>query len=81
MPTSDDIFHARTRTTGIHKYTFNVSDYGPCQVYDFGGERSERKKWVKVFDQSAVVLLFVPLDSYDQVLYEDETTVSDTWVI
>jgi hypothetical protein len=41
-----------------------------------GGERSERKKWVNVFDQTAAVLLFVPLDCYDQNLYEDDSAVS-----
>ena len=78
MPTSDDVLHSRVRTTGIYKYTFDVPDHGSCQVFDVGGERSERKKWITIFDQSAVVIIFVPFDGYDQVLYENETTVSYT---
>ncbi|KAF1965060.1 G-alpha-domain-containing protein [Bimuria novae-zelandiae CBS 107.79] len=74
IPTGGDILRARTRTTGIHRYTYTSPDYKSFQVYDVGGERSERKKCIKVFDQSAVVLLFVPIDSYDQILYEDENT-------
>jgi hypothetical protein len=76
MPTSDDILHSRVRTTGIYRYTFDVPDCGSCQIFDVGGERSERKKWIHIFDQFSVVIAFVPLDSYDQVLYEDETAVS-----
>lgn len=76
IPSSDDIFHARTRTTGVHELDFNIPEYGPCKVYDVGGERAERKKWVRIFDQTATVLFFVPIDGYDRALYEDETTVS-----
>ena len=75
-PNSDDVFHARARTTGIHRYIFNVPEHGPCNVYDVGGERAERKKWINIFDQTATVVIFVPMDSYDQVLYEDENVVS-----
>ncbi|KAJ4290969.1 hypothetical protein N0V90_010165 [Kalmusia sp. IMI 367209] len=74
-PTSEDIFQARARTTGIHKYRFSVPDHGIYHFYDVGGERVERKKWINIFDQNSHVLLFVPMDSYDQVLYEDEATI------
>jgi guanine nucleotide-binding protein subunit alpha len=75
-PTSDDILHARTRTTGVHELNFNIPGHGPCKVYDVGGERAERKKWIHIFDQTATVLVFVPIDSYDRFLYEDENKVS-----
>ena len=80
MPTIQDIFYARARTTGIYRQEFRVPDYGLCSIYDVGGERSERKKWRSIFDQNATVLFFVPMDSYDQVLYEDESSVGSPYI-
>ena len=77
LPTDADIAQARARTTGISKDSFNIGD-DEYNVYDVGGERSERKKWIKVFNKVSLVLFFVPMSGYDQPLYEDASVVSNS---
>jgi len=36
-----------------------------------GGQRSERKKWIKCFDDVKAVLFIVNLGGYNSVLFED----------
>jgi hypothetical protein len=76
IPTSEDILRARVRTTGIYKDNFDMANHGLCEVFDVGGERPERKKWIHVMGENPTVLVFVPLDSYDQVLWESQSHVS-----
>ncbi|TKA76059.1 hypothetical protein B0A49_01294 [Cryomyces minteri] len=40
-------------------------------MFDVGGQRSERKKWIHVFDNVQVVLFLVAISGYDHVLVED----------
>jgi guanine nucleotide-binding protein subunit alpha len=40
-------------------------------MVDVGGQRSERKKWIHVFDNVQVVLFLVAISGYDHVLVED----------
>lgn len=75
LPTDEDILHARVRTTGISNNTFQIGDYAYL-VHDVGGERSERKKWIEVFDDVSLLLFFVPMSGYDEPLYEDMNGVS-----
>ena len=45
-------------------------------MFDVGGQRSERKKWIHVFDNVQVVLFLVAISGYDHVLIEDRNGVS-----
>lgn len=47
-------------------------------MFDVGGQRSERKKWIHVFDNVQVVLFLVAISGYDHVLVEDRNGVSIT---
>ena len=47
-------------------------------MFDVGGQRSERKKWIHVFDNVNAVLFLVAISGYDHVLVEDRNGVSDT---
>jgi len=69
-PSDQDILRARLRTTGI---TETIFETGPLtyRMFDVGGQRSERKKWIRVFDGVNVVLFLVALSGYDHVLVED----------
>ena len=43
-------------------------------LFDVGGQRSERKKWIHCFEDVTAIIFCVALSEYDQVLYEDEST-------
>ena len=44
-------------------------------MFDVGGQRSERKKWIHCFENLTAVIFLVALSEYDQVLREDEGVV------
>jgi len=44
-------------------------------MFDVGGQRSERKKWIHVFDNVQVVLFLVAVSGFDHVLVEDKNGV------
>lgn len=45
------------------------------RLYDVGGQRSERRKWLSCFDCIQAVLFVVALSSYDVTLTEDPSEV------
>jgi hypothetical protein len=44
------------------------------QVFDTGGERNERRKWIHCFESVKGVIFCVMLDDYAKTLYEDGST-------
>lgn len=48
-----------------------------CRMFDVGGQRSERKKWIHCFEGVTSIIFCVALSDYDLVLAEDEEMVSD----
>lgn len=48
----------------IHHLFFNHS------MFDVGGQRSERKKWIHCFESVTSIIFCVALSEYDQVLLE-----------
>jgi len=44
-------------------------------MFDVGGQRSERKKWIHVFDNVQAILFLVAISAYDSVLIEDRNGV------
>lgn len=71
-PTDADIYRARVRTTGISEYKFVHKDH-IFRIFDVGGQRNERRKWIHCFENVTAVIFFAALSEYDQKLYEEET--------
>lgn len=58
-------------------YQFNRTfNFYILRLFDVGGQRSERKKWIHCFEDVTAIIFCVAMSEYDQVLHEDETTVS-----
>jgi len=45
-------------------------------MFDVGGQRSERKKWIHCFEAVTSIIFCVSLSEYDQVLLEESSQVS-----
>ena len=74
LPTDQDILRSRVQTTGITETTFKVGEL-TYKLFDVGGQRSERKKWIHCFENVTALVFLVSLSEYDQMLYEDESVV------
>jgi hypothetical protein len=72
LPTTDDVLRSRVRTTGIVQSDFEIKKM-PFSMFDVGGQRNERRKWIHCFDNVDAVVFVASLSEFDQNLYEDET--------
>ncbi|KAI8074789.1 guanine nucleotide-binding protein subunit alpha [Gongronella butleri] len=72
VPTDQDVLRSRVKTTGITETTFVIQDL-TYRMFDVGGQRSERKKWIHCFENVTAIIFLVAVSEYDQVLIEDET--------
>ncbi|KAG6860647.1 hypothetical protein C0995_009068 [Termitomyces sp. Mi166 len=70
LPTNQDILRSRVTTTGISKTSFTVERF-ILNVFDCGGSRSERRKWVHCFGDTDVIIFLASMSEYDQELLED----------
>lgn len=71
--TQQDLLYARVRTSGIVEEKY-VIDGAQFVMYDVGGQRNERKKWIHCFEDVTAVIFVAALSEYDQNLYEDAST-------
>jgi len=71
LPDDQDMLRARVRTTGIIENDFEIQN-NKFKMFDVGGQRNERKKWIHCFEGVTAVLFVGVLSEYNQVLYEDE---------
>jgi guanine nucleotide-binding protein G(i) subunit alpha len=72
LPSDQDVLRSRVKTTGITETTFIIGDL-TYRMFDVGGQRSERKKWIHCFENVTTILFLVAISEYDQLLFEDET--------
>jgi len=73
IPVRDDLLRTRVRTTGIVEHNFTIEN-NPFQMFDVGGQRNERKKWIHCFENVTAVMFVAAISEFDEVLYEDEHT-------
>ncbi|KAF8961908.1 hypothetical protein BGZ46_001259 [Entomortierella lignicola] len=71
IPDDNDILKCRVKSTGITETTFYVGSL-TYRMFDVGGQRSERKKWIHCFEGVTAVLFLVAISGYDQCLVEDK---------
>ena len=74
IPEIEDILHTRRRHGGIANNEFR-SNGREASVYDIGGMRGERRRWIHLFEEVHTVIFSVALSEYDLVLLEDGQTV------
>merc|ERR1719216_457367 len=70
-PSVEDMLKCRVRTTGMIEYKYDIKE-NEFILYDVGGQRNERKKWIHHFADVAAVLFICALNHYHAVLFEDE---------
>ncbi|KAI8643293.1 G-alpha protein subclass III [Parasitella parasitica] len=70
VPNEQDVLRARLKTTGITEIQFQLGSL-LIHMFDVGGQRSERKKWIHCFDSVTSIIFCVALSEYDQVLLEE----------
>jgi len=55
----------------LNEITLSVLD----RMFDVGGQRSERKKWIHCFEGVTAIIFIVAMSEYDLMLAEDQNTV------
>uniref|UniRef100_A0A0M3HW52 Guanine nucleotide-binding protein G(Q) subunit alpha n=1 Tax=Ascaris lumbricoides TaxID=6252 RepID=A0A0M3HW52_ASCLU len=73
MPTTQDVLMTRVPTIGVSevRYTYKDIDF---RIFDVGGQKSERRKWIHCFDNVDAILFIIAISEYDQTLREDGKT-------
>ncbi|KAJ3425071.1 guanine nucleotide-binding protein g(o) subunit alpha [Anaeramoeba flamelloides] len=72
IPTVKDIIQSRSRTSGIFDVDFCYGELN-FRLWDVGGQRNERRKWIHCFQGVTAVLFVVSLNEYNQSLFEDSS--------
>lgn len=75
IPNNDDILQSRRKTSDIQKLEFQVklpvksrpSIQQTFCMFDVGGQRGERRKWIQVFDGVSAVMFLIDSSSFDAV--------------
>ena len=67
QPTEQDILRARVLTSGIHETKFRV-DKVKFHMFDVGGQRGERRKWIQCFND-VTAIIFVTASRYTKHIY------------
>lgn len=73
LASPEDIFHARVITSGIIEDRYTIEST-PFVMFDVGGQRNERKKWIHCFSEVTAVIFVASLSEFDQRLFEDDET-------
>ncbi|KAJ7279562.1 G-protein alpha subunit [Mycena rebaudengoi] len=70
-PNEEDVLRARLQSTSITETRFNMGGLS-IHMFDVGGQRSERKKWIHCFESVTSIIFCTALSEYDQVLLEEK---------
>ena len=70
-PTFEDVLKCRARTTGIEERDITINDTRYI-TFDVGGTRTERRKWIQLFEGVDVIIFVAALNHFCTVLFEDQ---------
>uniref|UniRef100_H2Z8W8 Uncharacterized protein n=1 Tax=Ciona savignyi TaxID=51511 RepID=H2Z8W8_CIOSA len=73
IPSMQDVLLSRQATRGIQEYVFEIKRI-PFRFFDVGGQRGQRQKWLKCFEDVTSILFLASSSEFDQVLMEDRKT-------
>ncbi|KAL3852544.1 hypothetical protein ACJMK2_016168 [Sinanodonta woodiana] len=71
VPTEQDVLRTRVKTTGIIESNFTFKGLH-FKMFDVGGQRSERRKWIHCFEGVTAIIFTVAMSEYDLMLAEDQ---------
>ncbi|KAJ6556372.1 guanine nucleotide binding protein, alpha subunit [Mycena capillaripes] len=76
IPTDDHILRARLKTLGVSEHRMRLTDLNggitrEFRIFDVGGQRTQRPKWVPYFDDVDCILFVAPVSAFDQMLEEE----------
>mmetsp|Transcript_19733 Transcript_19733/g.48263 ORF Transcript_19733/g.48263 Transcript_19733/m.48263 type:complete len:223 (+) Transcript_19733:557-1225(+) len=71
VPDEEDIVRCRIRTSGIIEKSFDIKG-NHFKIFDVGGQRAERRKWIHCFQNVTAVMFIASLSCYNQNLFEDQ---------
>eukprot|EP01080_Neovahlkampfia_damariscottae_P006387 gene6387-10394_t len=74
VPNEQDVLRCRVKTTGIVETEFEYNGF-KFKLFDVGGQRNERKKWIHCFDNVTAVIFVTAMSEYDLKCYEDDSTM------
>ena len=69
-PDDQDILRCRVLTTGILETQFFVKKVN-FHIFDVGGQRDQRKKWIQCFNQVTAIIFVVDISSFNMTIRED----------
>ena len=73
IPDQEDLLYTRVMTSGVQTEKYVIQGT-PFEIYDVGGQRAERRKWIHCFEGVTAVIFVAALSDYDLKLYEDNVT-------
>uniref|UniRef100_A0A8C5C2V1 Guanine nucleotide-binding protein G(olf) subunit alpha-like n=1 Tax=Gadus morhua TaxID=8049 RepID=A0A8C5C2V1_GADMO len=73
IPTDQDLLRCRVLTSGIIETRFQV-DKVNFHMFDVGGQRDERRKWIQCFNDVTAIIFVAASSSYNMVIREDNST-------
>lgn len=72
IPDIDDMLYCRYRTSGIVTERYLI-DGAVFEMYDVGGQRNERRKWIHCFENVTGVIFVVGLSDFNLKVFEDNS--------
>ncbi|KAJ3722516.1 guanine nucleotide binding protein, alpha subunit [Lentinula raphanica] len=70
LPSDQDIIQCHIMTTGIHPTLIDLRG-SAVSLVDFGGQFSERKKWINWFQKAGLIIFVASISDYNEVCAEN----------